>query len=70
MRAHMAPGGHAILSGILNEQADDVIAAYAEPKASPSRARCAGRMDDDHNFSLISSQIEVNCGNKMSGGGA
>jgi ribosomal protein L11 methyltransferase len=24
----MAPGGHAILSGILNEQADDVIAAY------------------------------------------
>jgi ribosomal protein L11 methyltransferase len=30
MRAHMAPGGHAILSGILNEQADDVIAAYAE----------------------------------------
>jgi ribosomal protein L11 methylase PrmA len=37
MRAHMAPGGHAILSGILNEQADDVIAAYAEPKASPSR---------------------------------
>jgi ribosomal protein L11 methylase PrmA len=33
MRAHMAPGGHAILSGILNEQADDVIAAYP-PKAS------------------------------------
>jgi len=29
MRAHMAPGGHAILSGILNEQADAVIAAYA-----------------------------------------
>jgi ribosomal protein L11 methyltransferase len=29
MRAHMTPGGHAILSGILNEQADDVIAAYA-----------------------------------------
>jgi ribosomal protein L11 methyltransferase len=29
MRAHMVPGGHAILSGILNEQADDVIAAYA-----------------------------------------
>jgi ribosomal protein L11 methyltransferase len=28
MRAHMAAGGHAILSGILNEQADDVIAAY------------------------------------------
>jgi len=29
MRAHMADGGYAILSGILNEQADDVIAAYA-----------------------------------------
>ena len=30
MKAHLAEGGHAILSGILNEQADDVIAAYAE----------------------------------------
>lgn len=29
MRAHMSDGGYAILSGILNEQADDVIAAYA-----------------------------------------
>ena len=29
MRSHMSSGGHAILSGILNEQADDVIAAYA-----------------------------------------
>lgn len=28
MGAHVAPGGHAILSGILNPQADDVIAAY------------------------------------------
>jgi ribosomal protein L11 methyltransferase len=28
MAAHVAPGGYAILSGILNEQADDVIAAY------------------------------------------
>lgn len=26
--AHLAPGGHAILSGLLNAQADDVIAAY------------------------------------------
>jgi ribosomal protein L11 methyltransferase len=29
MRAQMADGGYAILSGILNEQADEVIAAYA-----------------------------------------
>ena len=28
--AHMAPAGYAILSGILNEQADDVISVYAE----------------------------------------
>jgi ribosomal protein L11 methyltransferase len=28
MAAHAAPGGHVILSGILNEQADAVIAAY------------------------------------------
>ncbi|WP_420005403.1 50S ribosomal protein L11 methyltransferase [Arenibacterium sp. LLYu02] len=28
--AHMAPAGYAILSGILHEQADDVIAVYAE----------------------------------------
>lgn len=28
MAAHVRPGGHAILSGILNEQADDVLAAY------------------------------------------
>lgn len=28
MAAHVAPGGHVILSGILNEQADAVIAAY------------------------------------------
>ena len=27
--SHLRPGGHAILSGILNEQADDVIAVYA-----------------------------------------
>jgi len=30
MAAHVAPGGYAILSGILNPQADDVVAAYAE----------------------------------------
>ncbi|MGB8622511.1 MAG: 50S ribosomal protein L11 methyltransferase, partial [Paracoccaceae bacterium] len=30
MGRHVVPGGHAILSGILNEQADDVVAAYAE----------------------------------------
>lgn len=29
MAQHLKPGGHAILSGILNEQADDVIAVYA-----------------------------------------
>ncbi|MCE8538642.1 50S ribosomal protein L11 methyltransferase [Ruegeria pomeroyi] len=28
--AHLRPGGYAILSGILNEQADDVIAVYAQ----------------------------------------
>lgn len=28
MTAAMAPGGHAILSGILNEQADEVVAVY------------------------------------------
>jgi ribosomal protein L11 methyltransferase len=28
MRAHTAPGGHVILSGILNTQADDVARAY------------------------------------------
>ncbi|MFW5655527.1 MAG: 50S ribosomal protein L11 methyltransferase [Roseicyclus sp.] len=28
MAAHAAPGGHVILSGILNEQADEVAAAY------------------------------------------
>ncbi|WP_372886916.1 50S ribosomal protein L11 methyltransferase [Shimia sp.] len=28
MGANIAPGGHAILSGILNEQADEVVAAY------------------------------------------
>lgn len=30
MAAHVAPGGHAILSGILNTQADEIVAAYAE----------------------------------------
>ena len=29
MSAHVGPGGHVILSGILNPQGDDVIAAYA-----------------------------------------
>jgi ribosomal protein L11 methyltransferase len=28
MQSHIAPGGHAILSGILNPQADEVIARY------------------------------------------
>jgi len=28
--AHCAPGGHVILSGLLNAQAEDVIAAYAD----------------------------------------
>ncbi|SMH52791.1 50S ribosomal protein L11 methyltransferase [Maritimibacter sp. HL-12] len=28
MAAHIAPGGHAILSGILNPQADEVVATY------------------------------------------
>ncbi len=35
MAAHTAPGGHVILSGILNEQADDVIAAYADHGLDP-----------------------------------
>lgn len=30
MGRHLAPGGHAILSGILNEQADEVIGVYAD----------------------------------------
>lgn len=30
MARHLAPGGHAILSGILNEQADEVIGVYAD----------------------------------------
>ena len=30
MAAHCAPGGHVILSGLLNAQAEDVIAAYAD----------------------------------------
>ena len=30
MAQHVQPGGYAILSGILNEQADDVIAVYAQ----------------------------------------
>ncbi len=30
MAAHVAQGGHAILSGILNPQADDVVSAYGE----------------------------------------
>jgi ribosomal protein L11 methyltransferase len=30
MAAHLASGGYAILSGILNEQADDVISVYAQ----------------------------------------
>ncbi|MDA7428411.1 50S ribosomal protein L11 methyltransferase [Primorskyibacter aestuariivivens] len=30
MASHLQPGGHAILSGILNEQADEVIEVYAE----------------------------------------
>ncbi|AVO39000.1 50S ribosomal protein L11 methyltransferase [Pukyongiella litopenaei] len=29
LAAHLRPGGHAILSGILNEQADEVAAVYA-----------------------------------------
>ncbi|PHQ81587.1 MAG: 50S ribosomal protein L11 methyltransferase, partial [Thalassobium sp.] len=30
MARHVAAGGRAILSGILNEQADDVLAVYIE----------------------------------------
>lgn len=29
MAKHLAPGGYAILSGILNEQADEIVAVYA-----------------------------------------
>jgi ribosomal protein L11 methyltransferase len=64
------PGGVAILSGILNEQADDGDRRLCRGRLHPRGAKCVGRMDDHHNLSLISSQIAVNCGNKMSGGGA
>ncbi|MFT3687582.1 50S ribosomal protein L11 methyltransferase [Paenirhodobacter sp.] len=38
MGRHCAPGGHVILSGILNEQADEVVAAYiAQGFATASR---------------------------------
>lgn len=30
MAAHLIPGGYAILSGILNEQADEVISVYSQ----------------------------------------
>ncbi len=35
MAEHVAPGGHVILSGILNEQADEVTDAYEEHGFSP-----------------------------------
>lgn len=35
--AHLRPGGHAILSGLLNEQADEVIATYADNGMSLTR---------------------------------
>ncbi|MBM7066556.1 50S ribosomal protein L11 methyltransferase [Actibacterium sp. 188UL27-1] len=38
----LAPGGHAILSGILNPQADEVILAYANHGAKVSKTREIG----------------------------
>lgn len=40
--AHLRPGGYAILSGILNEQADDVIAVYARSGINISRRDVIG----------------------------
>ena len=34
LAAHLRPGGYAILSGILNEQAEDVIAVYARSEVN------------------------------------
>ena len=42
MAAHMAPAGRAILSGILNEQADDVIAHYARYGINLDQRRVIG----------------------------
>ena len=42
MAAHLAPGGRAILSGILNEQADDVIAHYARSGINLAQRREIG----------------------------
>ncbi|MEW2912684.1 50S ribosomal protein L11 methyltransferase [Leisingera sp. JC11] len=37
LTANLRPGGYAILSGILNEQADDVVSVYAQNGANPER---------------------------------
>ncbi|NSY39442.1 50S ribosomal protein L11 methyltransferase [Leisingera sp. ANG59] len=37
LTANLRPGGYAILSGILNEQADDVVSVYAQNGANPAR---------------------------------
>ncbi|MCT4554098.1 MAG: 50S ribosomal protein L11 methyltransferase [Pelagimonas sp.] len=42
MASHLAPGGKAILSGILTRQADEVIAAYAEQGISLDRQDVIG----------------------------
>lgn len=42
MGTHAAPGGYAILSGILNEQADDVVAAYAAQDFDVHERRIVG----------------------------
>ncbi len=42
MAAHAAPGGRVILSGLLNAQADEVIAAYAAAGLAPGRREVLG----------------------------
>jgi len=42
LAANLAPGGHAILSGLLNEQADDVTARYARAGLPLDRAERLG----------------------------
>ena len=37
LTANLRPGGYAILSGILNEQADDVVSVYAQNGANLAR---------------------------------
>jgi ribosomal protein L11 methyltransferase len=42
MAAHLAPGGYAILSGLLTRQADEVVAAYAAEGVGEQHRRVIG----------------------------